>query len=77
MTKEEILKKHGLQIGFKSTYLWNAILESMEEYAQQKTSDKVLNLFRGGWICDGCGCHPNTIYTTSKGIFCEKCKPNE
>ena len=25
--------------------------------------------------CDNCGCHPNTIYTTSKGRFCEGCKP--
>ena len=26
-------------------------------------------------ICDSCGCHPNVIYTTSKGRFCERCKP--
>lgn len=25
--------------------------------------------------CDNCGCHPNVIYTTSKGRFCERCKP--
>ena len=25
--------------------------------------------------CDSCGCHPNVIYQTSKGRFCEKCKP--
>lgn len=25
--------------------------------------------------CDSCGCHPNIIYTTSKGRFCESCKP--
>lgn len=35
-TKEEILKKHGLQIGFKSTYNWNDILAAMEEYANKK-----------------------------------------
>lgn len=23
--------------------------------------------------CDNCGCHPNIIYQTSKGRFCEKC----
>jgi hypothetical protein len=34
-TKEEILKKHGLQIGFKSTYGWDSILKAMEEYASQ------------------------------------------
>ena len=26
-------------------------------------------------VCDNCGCHPNVIYTTSKGRFCERCKP--
>ena len=25
--------------------------------------------------CDSCGCQPNVIYTTSKGRFCERCKP--
>lgn len=26
-------------------------------------------------VCDSCGCHPSVIYTTSKGKFCEMCKP--
>jgi hypothetical protein len=26
-------------------------------------------------VCDSCGCRPNVIYTTSKGRFCERCKP--
>ena len=34
-TKEEILNEQGLQIGFKSTYSWDAILDAMEEYASQ------------------------------------------
>jgi len=25
--------------------------------------------------CDSCGCHPNVIFNTSKGRFCESCKP--
>ena len=29
----------------------------------------------GELTCDSCGCHPNVIYTTSKGRFCERCKP--
>ena len=29
----------------------------------------------GELTCDNCGCHPNVIYTTSKGRFCERCKP--
>ena len=32
-------------------------------------------LVMGELTCDSCGCHPNTIYTTSKGRFCERCKP--
>ena len=24
--------------------------------------------------CEGCGCTPNVIYHTNKGIFCESCK---
>ncbi len=30
--------------------------------------------------CDGCGCHPNTIYNTKNGSFCERCnsvQPNK
>lgn len=23
--------------------------------------------------CDGCGCHPNLLYTSDKGRFCIKC----
>lgn len=29
----------------------------------------------GELTCDSCGCHPNVIYTMSKGRFCERCKP--
>jgi hypothetical protein len=29
----------------------------------------------GELTCDSCGCHPNVIYKTSKGRFCERCKP--
>ena len=39
MTKEEILLKHGLQIGFKSTYSWDAILAAMDEFAQQQVKN--------------------------------------
>lgn len=38
-TKEEILKKNGLQIGFKSTYSWDAILKSMDEFVLQFEDD--------------------------------------
>ncbi len=35
VTKEEILKKNGLQIGFKSTYGWDDILKSMDDFRLQ------------------------------------------
>jgi hypothetical protein len=38
-------------------------------------SDCVIPAVMGELTCDNCGCHPNVIYTTSKGRFCESCKP--
>jgi hypothetical protein len=38
MTKEQILKNNGLYIGFKSTYSWDCIIVSMQEYADQELS---------------------------------------
>ena len=35
----------------------------------------VIPAVMGELTCDSCGCHPNVIYTTSKGRFCESCKP--
>jgi len=32
MSKEEILKKHGIYPGFRSTYTYEAILSAMDEY---------------------------------------------
>lgn len=42
----------------------------MEEYAALRQPPVM-----GELACDRCGCHPNVIYTTSKGRFCERCKP--
>jgi len=39
MNKEEILKKHGLQIGFKSTYSWDSIIDAMQEYSNQQNAE--------------------------------------
>ncbi len=36
----------------------------------------VIPAVMGELTCDSCGCHPNTIYTTSKGRFCERCNPS-
>ena len=50
--------------------VWN---ESEQEKAVKNNA--VLPLVMGELTCDNCGCHPNVIYTTSKGRFCERCKP--
>lgn len=39
-SREEILKKYGLQVGFKSTYNWDDILKAMSEYSQRKTFEE-------------------------------------
>ena len=44
-------------------------------YAQQQVKNLNIPAVMGELTCDSCGCHPNTIYTTSKGRFCERCKP--
>jgi len=49
-----------------------AKMDILNSYVQEQ-----LHLFAvmGELTCDGCGCHPNVIYTNSKGRFCERCKP--
>jgi len=39
-----------------------------------QAKDHVTPAVMGGLTCDSCGCHPNTIYHTSKGRFCERCE---
>ena len=39
----------------------------MEEYAQQQVKNLNIPAVMGELTCDSCGCHPNVIYTTSKG----------
>ena len=50
-----------------------------EQYAKEYHDSEVKKLnipaVIGELTCDSCGCHPNVIYTNSKGRFCEKCKP--
>ena len=50
-----------------------------EKYAKEYHDSEVKKLnipaVMGELTCDSCGCHPNVIYTTSKGRFCERCKP--
>ena len=49
---------------------FNKLLDYVEEL-EQLTIPTVI----GELTCDSCGCHPNVIYTTNKGRFCEMCKP--
>lgn len=46
-----------------------------KELAEQQVKNLNIPAVMGELTCDSCGCHPNTIYTTSKGRFCERCKP--
>ena len=66
--------------------LVRSIIETASEYPLTEHEEiinelysKVKNLnipaVMGELTCDSCGCHPNVIYTTSKGRFCERCKP--
>jgi hypothetical protein len=45
------------------------------EQVKKKIQELDLQPVMGELTCDNCGCHPNVIYTTSKGRFCESCKP--
>ena len=70
MKADNILKKHedANEMHFhEADRKW--IIEAMEEYAALRQPPVI------GSVCDNCGCHPNVIYTTSKGRFCERCKP--
>ena len=75
-TKEDIEKaKQYLDnegYGTGSNFTFNAVANLMAEYAAKNC---VIPAVMDELTCDSCGCHPNTIYTTSKGRFCERCKP--
>lgn len=43
--------------------------------ALNEAKNCVIPAVMGELTCDSCGCHPNVIYTTSRGRFCEGCKP--
>lgn len=77
MTKEQILQKHfTAEFGHDGHgEFMQYILDAMEEYAQQQVKNMNIPAVMGELTCDSCGCHPNVIYTTSKGRFCERCKP--
>lgn len=47
----------------------------LNEHVQHEVKNLNIPAVMGELTCDSCGCHPNVIYTTSKGRFCERCKP--
>ena len=55
--------------------LRSEIKEIRKEVAEQQVKNLNIPAVMGELTCDNCGCHPNVIYTTSKGRFCERCKP--
>jgi hypothetical protein len=55
--------------------LRSEIKELRKELAGQQVKNLNIPTVMGELTCDSCGCHPNVIYTTSKGKFCESCKP--
>jgi hypothetical protein len=76
-TKKEAFKKFVIEQLEDFDYWVEA---SPEGYAETIV-DEAVKLFCQPAImceltCDNCGCHPNVIYTTSKGRFCEQCKPS-
>ena len=49
--------------------------ELVNYFTQQQVKNLNIPAVMGELTCDSCGCHPNVIYTTSKGRFCQRCKP--
>jgi hypothetical protein len=71
---EFLHKKDVAYMNRLSTSLdFDRIVSLMEEYAALRIHDVVGQSEQ--LVCDSCGCRPNVIYTTSKGRFCERCKP--
>jgi hypothetical protein len=42
--------------------------------ALTETKKSVISAVMSELTCDSCGCHPHTLYITSKGKYCEGCK---
>lgn len=75
MTNEKIYEnvmghKPNKEFGVKDSFSWDDINALMNA-----AKNCVIPTVMGELTCDRCGCHPNVIYTTSRGRFCEGCKP--
>lgn len=68
----ELLEKYGNETDmFKAFITQDEFVDLAEEIVKLFAIPAVM----GELTCDSCGCHPNTMYQTSKGRFCERCKP--
>lgn len=67
---KQYLSEQGYGTG--SNFTLNTVANLMAEWAAKNCS---IPAVMGELTCDSCGCHPNVIYTTSRGRFCEGCKP--
>jgi formate dehydrogenase maturation protein FdhE len=81
MTKKDLIKKIlelGKELekadGFDAIMIVNDMEIEVDNYIKQLPTQNVVQQSEQ-LVCDSCGCHPNVIYTTSKGRFCERCKP--
>ncbi len=74
MNAKEYLESRGI-FGLDTKKRYSEVIEWMEGYAQERVKNCSIPAVMGELTCDSCGCHPNVIYTTSKGRFCERCKP--
>ena len=78
MNKVDIVRKHIGNDDFydiNGTPLLTKILAAMDEYTQHQVKNCSIPAIIGELACDSCSCHPTVIYATSKGRFCERCKP--
>ena len=55
--------------------LRSEIKELRKELAEQQVKNLNIPAVMGELTCDNGCCHPNIIYSTNRGRFCEACKP--
>jgi len=76
---QEKLKELELQLNYicYDKELITRLSKVWDAYYDLKSEVKKLNIpaVIGELTCYSCGSHPNVIYTTSNGRFCERCKP--
>jgi hypothetical protein len=75
MTNEEKLSKALQDFKTKYSSVTSADLQTFIIGWQEAVKNCFIPDVMGELTCDSCGCHPNVIYRTSMGRFCERCKP--